>query len=144
MNTQNTTSGKYLAIIGAFLQAGPIIGLVSTVVGMRKAFASLNSNGIADTAMVSSSIGDVLVATAAGMVVGLIGVALIIVSLFACRYRAAWFYWFLVIYGVISLFIYPVGTVIGFVFLVYSLTNRNQFITPAPPSCPPQIPSILP
>jgi len=144
MDTQSPNSGKYLAIIGACLQAGPLIGQFIAVVGTRKAFASINSNGIVDTTLLNSSIGDVMVATTAGTIVGLIGVILIIISLFACRYRAAWFYWFLIIYGVISLLAFPIGTVVGIAFLVYSRTNRSQFFAPTQPSYTPQNPSILP
>lgn len=144
MNTQNRTSGKYIAIGGACLQAGPLIGQLISVVGMRKAYASIDSNGTVDKTVLNSSIGDVMVATTAGTIVGLIGVILIIISLFACRYRAAWFYWFLLIYGVIFLLAFPIGTIVGIVFIVYSRTNRSQFFAPTPPSSTPQNPSILP
>lgn len=134
-------TGKYLAIIGACMQAGPLIGLIGTVIGMRQAFDNLGSSGVGDTAQLSNSIGTVLIATVIGIVVGLVGVVLIFVSLLRCRYRAAWFFWFLVIYGAISLLAFPVGTVIGIAFLVYSITNRSQFLAASAPSQPPSTPS---
>lgn len=126
------------------MQAGPLIGMMATVIGMRKAFCSLGASGINDPVQLSNNIGGVLVATAIGISIGLIGAILLFVSLLGFRYRAAWFYWFLVIYGVNILFAFPVGTVIGPFLLVYILTNRNQFLAPASHSGPPQTPNTTP
>ena len=137
---KSSATGRCLAVIGACMQAGPLIGLVGAVMGMWKAFANVNSTGLSDPAELSNTIGNVLIANVVGIGVGLIGVVLIFVSLLACHYRAAWFFWFLVIYGIISLAAVPVGTIIGGAFLVYSLTNRNEFLAPPAPSAPPQLP----
>lgn len=134
-----TTTGRYLAIIGACMQAGPLIGLVGTVIGMKKAFDSLGSSGIGDPSQLSNSIGWVLIATVIGILVGLIGAVLVFVSLLGFRYRAEWFFWFLVIYGAISLLSFPVGTVTGIAFLVYGITNRTQFFPTSAQSQPPDI-----
>ena len=69
--------------------------------------------------------------TVIGFIVGIIGLILITVSVAACRYRAEWFVWFLVVYGVLALSVFPVGTAFGVFFLVYFLTKRQEYLRPA-------------
>ena len=130
MNTadQTSNSGKTLALIGAFLQLGPVVGLIGTVIGMRRAFDTLGAAGIADPEKLSANIGEVLIATVIGLALGVIGIVLLCIALFGCRYRAEWFFWFLVIYGGILVLQFPVGTALGLVFLVFCLTRRNEFL----------------
>jgi hypothetical protein len=128
-----STTGRNLAIAGAVCQLGPIIGLAGTVIGMMGAFNAIGSSGagIGDPSMLSSSIGHVLISTAIGFIVGIIGLVLLIVSLTGCRYRAEWFFWFLIVYGVLALTVFPVGTAFGVFFLVYGLSKRHEFLRPA-------------
>jgi hypothetical protein len=130
MNT--TTIGRNLAIAGAVCQLGPVIGVAGTVIGMMGAFDTLGTTpGVGDPARLSESIGHVLVSTAIGLVVGIIGLILLTVSVTACRYRAEWFFWFLVVDGVQALSAFPVGSAFGVFFLVYCLTRRQEFLRPA-------------
>jgi hypothetical protein len=69
-----------------------------------------------------------LIWTLIGVGLGLVGVAFIFVSLIKFRYRAEWLFWFLVIDGVVSLIVLPIGTVVGISFLVYGIANRAQFL----------------
>jgi hypothetical protein len=69
-----------------------------------------------------------LIWTLIGVGLGLVGVAFILVSLIKFRYRAEWLFWFLVIDGVVSLIVLPIGTVVGISFLVYGIANRAQFL----------------
>ena len=55
---------SYLSVIGV---CTPMIGLVGTVGGMMKAFATLGSSGVGDPSKLAGAIGEVLVATAAGL-----------------------------------------------------------------------------
>lgn len=61
----NTT---YLSVIGVI---APMVGLTGTVIGMIKAFATLGNSGISDPSKLAANIGEVLVATAAGLVVAI-------------------------------------------------------------------------
>jgi biopolymer transport protein ExbB/TolQ len=66
----------------------PTIGLTVTVSGMRRAFASMGNGGIADPAVLSEHIGQVLAATALGLLFSLPGLVLLIISVikwFSCR-----------------------------------------------------------
>lgn len=59
---------SYLSVIGV---CTPMIGLLGTVTGMIKAFATLGSSGIGDPSSLSAAIGEVLVATAAGLLIAI-------------------------------------------------------------------------
>ena len=121
--------GKTLAITGAVLLFGPLIGLLGTVAGMMGAFQTLGDKGIAHPKMLAASVQITLLATAGGMVLGLIGVILLIISLFNCRYRATWFFWYLVIYGGLIMFGFPIGTIIGVALLGFCLTHKDEFLS---------------
>jgi len=60
------TNTTYLSVIGV---VSPMIGLTGTVWGMIGAFKMLGNNGISDPAALAGQIGEVLVATMAGLVV---------------------------------------------------------------------------
>ena len=62
------TQINYLSVIGVVT---PMIGLLGTVTGMIKAFGTLGSSGIGDPASLSGAIGEVLVATASGLVIAI-------------------------------------------------------------------------
>jgi biopolymer transport protein ExbB len=67
-NSRMQTSISYLSVIGV---CTPMIGLLGTVTGMIKAFAVLGSSGIGDPSSLSAAIGEVLVATAAGLFIAI-------------------------------------------------------------------------
>jgi biopolymer transport protein ExbB len=67
-NSQMQTQISYLSVMGV---CTPMIGLVGTVTGMIKAFATLGAAGIGDPSGLSAAIGEVLVATASGLIVAI-------------------------------------------------------------------------
>jgi biopolymer transport protein ExbB len=68
VNSKLQTRINYLSVIGV---CTPMVGLLGTVSGMRGAFASLGSAGIGDPAALSGHIGEVLIATAAGLFIAI-------------------------------------------------------------------------
>lgn len=131
MNDQKANRGKLLAQIGAILQLGPFIGAVGTTIGMMRAFATLEATpGVGDPQQLSASIGNVLVLTAVGLAISAIGLVLLCIALFGCRYRAECFFWFLVIYSGILFFSFPVGPVFAVVFLIFCIKHRQEFLNP--------------
>jgi len=71
MHKESATMGtqiNYLSVIGVVT---PMIGLLGTVTGMIKAFGTLGSSGIGDPASLSGAIGEVLVATASGLIIAI-------------------------------------------------------------------------
>lgn len=67
-NSYMNTYISYLSVIGV---CTPMIGLLGTVTGMIKAFATLGSSGIGDPSKLSEAIGEVLVATAGGLLIAI-------------------------------------------------------------------------
>jgi biopolymer transport protein ExbB len=67
-NANMQTYISYLSVIGV---CTPMIGLLGTVTGMIKAFAKLGASGIGDPSGLSAAIGEVLVATASGLVIAI-------------------------------------------------------------------------
>jgi biopolymer transport protein ExbB len=67
-NSKLQTWISYLSVIGV---CTPMIGLLGTVTGMIKAFATLGEAGIGDPSKLSSAIGEVLVATASGLFIAI-------------------------------------------------------------------------
>src|ERR1700736_3682147 len=67
-NSSVQTYISYLSVIGV---CTPMIGLLGTVTGMIKAFAKLGSSGIGDPSGLSAAIGEVLVATASGLIIAI-------------------------------------------------------------------------
>ncbi|HEY8901668.1 MAG TPA: MotA/TolQ/ExbB proton channel family protein [Chthoniobacterales bacterium] len=67
-NSRIQTMISYLSVIGV---CTPMIGLLGTVTGMIKAFATLGSTGIGDPSSLSAAIGEVLVATASGLFIAI-------------------------------------------------------------------------
>jgi len=59
---------SYLSVIGV---CAPMIGLLGTVTGMIRAFATLGSSGIGDPSALAGAIGEVLVATASGLLIAI-------------------------------------------------------------------------
>jgi len=59
---------SYLSVVGV---CTPMIGLLGTVTGMIKAFSTLASSGIGDPSSLSAAIGEVLVATASGLIIAI-------------------------------------------------------------------------
>jgi biopolymer transport protein ExbB len=67
-NSHLSTQVNYLSVIGVVT---PMIGLLGTVTGMIRAFSTLGASGIGDPASLSGAIGEVLVATASGLVIAI-------------------------------------------------------------------------
>src|SRR3954467_7660415 len=67
-NSAMQTYISYLSVIGV---CAPMIGLLGTVTGMIKAFAKLGAAGIGDPSGLSAAIGEVLVATASGLIIAI-------------------------------------------------------------------------
>lgn len=62
---------KYLSLLAIFASAGPFIGLFGTVWGIMVSFQEIGSSGSASLATVAPGIAEALVATAAGLFVGI-------------------------------------------------------------------------
>src|SRR5207237_10813928 len=61
----------YISDLSVIGDCTPMIGLLGTVTGMIKAFAKLGASGIGDPSGLSAAIGEVLVATASGLIIAI-------------------------------------------------------------------------
>jgi hypothetical protein len=129
--------GAFIAKLGAWLQLAQVIGFGGTVIGMMKSFKVLSESGRSDPSILSEAIGGVLISTFIGIALSLIGIVLVIIAITACRYRSAWMFWFLCIYGGLMSFshFFP----FGLFFFIYALVKKGEFLKPQqevlPPSC---------
>jgi biopolymer transport protein ExbB/TolQ len=91
--------GKALALTGAILQLGPLVGLAGTIIGIRRAFEQLGTSGtgIGDPAHLSGAIGHVLIWALVGFALSVVGLVLLFIALLRYHYRAKWFLGFLAV-----------------------------------------------
>ena len=68
---ENSTMQTYISYLSVIGVCAPMIGLLGTVTGMIKAFAKLGASGIGDPSGLSAAIGEVLVATASGLIIAI-------------------------------------------------------------------------
>jgi len=120
----NNKNGRKYALWGAWLQVGAVIGLIWTVIGMISSFQNVSPSGTALANGISSELTPVLIASVASF----IGVVLLAVALFRKKYRAAWFFWFLLIYGILIAMNYWEGTLIGGLLIIYLFYKKDEFL----------------
>ena len=120
----NNNKGRKWALWGAWFQVGAVIGLIWTVIGMISSFQNVSPSGTALANGISSELTPVLIA----LVASFIGVILLAVALFRKKYRAAWFFWFLLIYGILIAMNYWEGTVVGGLLIIYLIYKKDEFL----------------
>ena len=111
------------------LQITPFIGLGGTVIGMAKAFSTMGSSSISDPSALAKSIGEVLIATAAGLIVGLLGTILLAVGVLVFNYRKRWAVILLTIVGIMWVFGIG-GMVVAAVLAPKSAPSSTSCLTP--------------
>ena len=141
IQTSKVSKAKTFAIVGTFLQLAPIIWVVGYFVSIYRIFALITNapaniigKGInayleipsQELAIMKSELWLIVI----GVVIGLAGLVFLLISLTSLRYRAEWFFWFLMIYGLMLCGAFPFGTIFGIFFLVYCLTKRREFLNP--------------
>ena len=62
---------KFLSALGTIASAGPLLGLLGTVVGMIQMFLGILDHGLGDVNQLAGGIGKALVCTATGMIVAI-------------------------------------------------------------------------
>ena len=91
---------------------------------MISSFQNVSASGTALANGISSELTPVLIASVASF----IGVILLAVALFRKKYRAAWFFWFLLIYGILIAMNYWEGTLIGSLLIIYLIYKKDEFL----------------
>lgn len=128
MDTGKAKWGGWLAVVGVILQAGTIFALIRWGFPLVSSLSTLAEGGIGDPSALVGGMAEFIDASiVTEFAVGSIGLIVLGVALVYHRYRARWFFWFLIGYGVFSLFILPVNAVFGAFFLVYCSLHRAEF-----------------
>jgi len=63
--------GRFLNALGTIASAGPLLGLLGTVIGMIQMFLGILDHGVGDVNQLAGGIGKALVCTATGMIVAI-------------------------------------------------------------------------
>ena len=121
-------NGRKFALWGAWLQLGAVIGLFWTVVGMVGAFQKISQSEPASAGALANELSISLITTVIGMIPAFIGVILMSVALFGKKYRAPWFFWYLIVYGVLWVMNFPEGTVFGGALIIYLIWKKDEFL----------------
>ncbi len=122
--------GKIYAVLGTCFQLTPLIWVFAylmAIMRLLKLLTNINPTLAIQDVMkpfnqISSIYMDSLLLAIFGLVIGVVGLVLLIIALVKFRYRAEWFFWFLIIYGGLL-----IGTPFGIFFLVYCLVHRRDF-----------------
>ena len=125
---KSNRTGRALAILGLLLQIGPLVGMGCAMVSMVSFQDKLMVRGGVDQSALQLPLAQMFAPVIIGFAVGVVGAVLMVLALTVCRYRAEWFFWFVVVFGVLSLGAFPIGTGFGVFFLVYALTKRDEFL----------------
>ena len=126
-----------LAVIGAWMQVFPVVGIGIMAVQMDRAVNEMRFESPNDTAAVVESLSRVThrlgQASEGAMIWGLLamlGMAMFLFAVIKLRYRRVWAFWFAVVYGFVSLLSFPVGTIVGLMSLSYVLCCKREFFEP--------------
>jgi serine/threonine protein kinase len=124
---RNSNTGKKIALTGAWLQLGSVVLLIASVSAMIQTFNVTSMLDANDPAKLAEALSQAVLPASIGLIFGLIGTVFLLVALFAKEYRAKWFYRFMMIYSLLSLSAFPVGTAIGIICLVYITRRKDEF-----------------
>ena len=129
MSKNPGSNGFGLALSGAILQASTVLGFIRAAISFQIAFQQLTSSsdaGIPAPTQLSALLGEAVIALSVSMLISLVGAVLILIALFACRYRAPWLFKFLFIVGILYLPLLPLGPLIGIGFLIAAFATRKS------------------
>ena len=135
----NAAKGRIFAITGALLQIGPVIWLVFFIRAVIRLVAAVQGLPGGVNSDEFHTMLQAEVQKFSGLLswfvwlAALVGLGLMMVALLSLYYRAKWFFWFVVVYGVLILWAIPLGTAGGIFYLVYAWQHRREFSRPVPP-----------
>jgi hypothetical protein len=121
------SKARWLAALGVALYTGPIWGLVGTLIGMLRAFDTVDKSNAAPDVL-SQDIRLAVMASMIGLGVGMIGAILILVTFLGTRCRESWFFsWSVCLSAFWCVLGFPIGLVAGLPLLILFLTKRMEF-----------------
>jgi glucan phosphoethanolaminetransferase (alkaline phosphatase superfamily) len=121
--------GKRLAVWGVTLQFGMVFGQLGTVIGMLRAFSRLAETETAQPGALAQDISIALWTTAAGIVMALVGVIMILGALIRVRYRAPWFQTALWALSFLWMLSSLAGIILGIWMITYLVNHQAEFMS---------------
>lgn len=121
------SKGKQLAIWGIVLQGGFLIGHVSAVVIVIRAFLRLSTSAPNQSEALASSVSVAVYIWIMVMLMFVVGAVLLMIALFKMKYRAPWFETAMWIVSALWLFGFPIGTVLGIIGMIYLKMHGAEF-----------------
>ncbi|MEO7100151.1 MAG: MotA/TolQ/ExbB proton channel family protein [Luteolibacter sp.] len=117
-----------LAGLGVALFTGPLWGCLWTVMSFIRAYNAIEESNPVPRQALANDIHIAFAATMIGVLVGLIGAALILTTLFATKFRAPWFYRNSIVLGIIwCIVIFPYGLFVGLPVVGSFIFRRTEF-----------------
>jgi hypothetical protein len=118
---------RLFAGLGVGLYTGPIWGLLVTVFTMIRAFNTASDGGEVSADM-SRHVSMALNTTTIGIVAGLCGAAMILISVLFSDYRRKWFYSWSIGLSILWCFaVFPMGLIIGIPISILFTSRRREF-----------------
>ncbi|HEY1082286.1 MAG TPA: hypothetical protein VGE29_08490 [Prosthecobacter sp.] len=134
-----SSRGSLLAKIGAWMQLAQVVGFAISLASMSRLAVAAGGDVAAQkapTVQVSPELPESIKQAFSyfhiGIGVAALGLVLVLVSAIGLRYRAAWFFWFLCIYGGAATlsYLFP----LGLACVSYALLKRKEFPLDPPPT----------
>ncbi len=122
-------NGKLMSIlgtVGVFMYAGPVYGVIGTIIAMINLFAEIGESGKVDASVLASEISIALLTTFYGILLSVPGVIVLLVIHHKRLLQKNWFYTWSLGLSIAWLFLFPLGTIIGS-YMVYTFGKSRAF-----------------
>lgn len=122
-----STRGEFFVAVGAIALLALPIGLISTIFEMFKVFELIPLSGSGDPKVMAGAISQALISTFLGFLLSTCGALFLFFTISFSGYRRPWVYRICKVYALLSLLVFPVGTVIGIVTLLVLRKNKARY-----------------
>jgi hypothetical protein len=115
---------RVAAIVGLGFLVLPLFGVVWSAL----AFVMLGNqiHGM-DEQAAKGTITGILMMFRAAVLPGFIGIMILGFCIDGAGFRPKWLFWWMAILGILWLFYFPVGTMVGLALVIYTFTNKRKF-----------------
>ena len=119
--------GKSLAVLGVSLQLALVVCGTISVNHLILAFQRTAATSSPSPESLAVEVQHASTFSAVGAVLGIVGMGLILLTLFRFRYRARWYYGVLWPCACVWLLMFPIGTILGIAMMVYLVNHKAEF-----------------
>ena len=124
--------GRLFAVTGAVCLFGPLAGFLFTAYTMSRRFTeTLGTGSVTTSVSLHQEVGAALAVTAIGLGLGLLGMFLAGMAIFAFHFAPPWLRSALMLGALFWLPAFPIGTVLAIVLFLVVYRNPQVFVQPA-------------